>query len=155
MPEKIALREALIAQALAKLPWQVRVAIAVVAIAAGALFVGRPTLSLDVLAMVIGVGAITEGVLALWHTPASVRWRLITATAWITVGIIVLQAQWLTVLALTVLVGIGLVAVGAYRIYRAVRSDEALDEKIASITIAVARSRPGRAKSGSTPRSKR
>ncbi|GAA2534155.1 hypothetical protein GCM10009860_12950 [Microbacterium mitrae] len=138
MPEKIALREALIAQALAKLPWQVRVAIAAVAIVAGVLIIGRPTLSLDVLAMVIGVGAITEGVLALWHTPASVRWRLITATAWITVGIIVLQAQWLTVLALTVLVGIGLVAVGAYRIYRAVRSDEALDEKIASITIAVA-----------------
>ena len=138
MPSKIALREALIAQALAKLPWQVRAAIAAVAIAAGGLIIGRPTLSLDILAMVIGLGAITEGVLALWHTAATVRWRIITATIWITVGIIVLQAQWLTVLALTVLVGIGLVSLGGYRVWLMARSDRPLDEKIAGITIAIA-----------------
>lgn len=138
MPEKIALREALIAQALAKLPWQVRVAIACVAIAAGGLLIGRPTLSLDVLAIVIGVGAITEGTLALWHTAASVRWRIVTATIWISVGIVVLQAQWLTVLALTVLVGIGLVALGGYRIWVMAHGDRPLDERIAGTTIAVA-----------------
>ena len=138
MPSKIALREALIAQALAKLPWQVRAAIAAVAIAAGGLIIGRPTLSLDILAIVIGLGAITEGVLALWHTAATVRWRIITATIWITVGIIVLQAQWLTVLALTVLVGIGLVSLGGYRVWLMARSDRPLDEKIAGITIAIA-----------------
>lgn len=138
MPEKIALREALIAQALARLPWQVRVLIAAAAIAMGGVIIGRPTLSLDVLAIVIGVGAITEGVLALWHTAASVRWRIITATIWISVGIVVLQAQWLTVLALTILVGVGLVSLGGYRGWRAWHSDGALDEKIAGMTIAVA-----------------
>src|SRR4051794_14884221 len=97
----IAWREALIARSFARLPWQIRLAIAVVALTAGIIVIARPTLSLDVLATIIGIGTIIEGVLALWVTTASVRWRMVTASLWITVGVIVLWAPWLTVLALT------------------------------------------------------
>lgn len=138
MPDKIALREALVAQTLAKLPWYVRLLFAVAAVTAGIIVIARPTMSLDLLARLIGIVAILEGLLAPWVTTASVRWRVVVSAVWITVGVIVLSAQWLTVLALTLLVGTALIGMGIYRIVVAIRTRQTLDGKIASITIGVA-----------------
>lgn len=138
VPDKIALREALVAQTLAKLPWYVRLLFAVAAVTAGIIVIARPTMSLDLLARLIGIVAILEGLLAPWVTTASVRWRVVVSAVWITVGVIVLSAQWLTVLALTLLVGTALIGMGIYRIVVAIRTRQTLDGKIASITIGVA-----------------
>ena len=72
-----------------------RFALGLAAVIAGVVVIARPTSSLDLLAVLVGVGAIIEGLLAWWETAASPRWRKITMTLWIGVGAVLLITPWL------------------------------------------------------------
>lgn len=135
---KVSLKNALIVRWLISGPRPVRFALGLAAVTAGVLVVARPTTSLDLLATLAGIGAIIEGLLAGWEAAASKRWRIITMSVWISAGVFLLLAPWLTVLALTVAVGLGLGAVGLSRIVLAVRGQRPIDERIVMITFGVA-----------------
>ncbi|WP_040163311.1 lipase family protein [Microbacterium gorillae] len=122
-------------------PRPLRIGIGVAAIIGGLLVIVRPTTSLDLLAVLIGIGAILEGVLALWETAASRRWRIITAILWVATGVVLLTIPWLTVWVLIVVVSLGLIVVGVARIMQAFRQrgrPRSLDERISSATLGVA-----------------
>lgn len=132
------MRNALVVRRLVNAPTAIRFGVGLTAVVAGVLVIFRPTASLDLLALLIGLGALLEGALALWETAASVRWRIITAILWVSAGVVLTLSPWLTVGALIFVVSIGMAAVGVTRIVRAFRSDLTLDARIASITFGVA-----------------
>lgn len=131
-------RNALIAQRLERAPRPLRFGVGVAAVIAGVLVLARPSLSLDLLATLVGIGALLEGVLALWEFEASPRWRHITAALWGIAGIVLLLAQWLTVWVLMVFICVGLLAVGVTRIVRAFRGKRPIDERLATATFGIA-----------------
>lgn len=119
-------------------PRPLRFALGLAAVVAGALVIARPTTSLDLLAVLVGVGAIIEGLLAAWETAASKRWRTITMAIWIALGTAILLTPWLTVVALTYVVALGLGTVGVSRIVLAVRRPHTLDARIVLIAFGIA-----------------
>ncbi len=135
---RLHVRNALIARRLVDAPVAIRFGVGVAAVIAGILVIFRPTASLDLLALLIGLGAIIEGALALWETAATQRWRIITASLWGTAGVVLTLLPWLTVGALIFVVSFGLGIVGVTRIVRAFRSDTTLDARVASATFGVA-----------------
>src|SRR4051794_16487785 len=95
-------------------PAWLRLAVALIALALGAVTVFRPTPSLGVLAFVIGAGAAVHGVLELVshesegdRKPAK-RIRYVLGVAWILLGVFILVWPGLTVRLLVVVVAAAL-----------------------------------------------
>ena len=138
MVSNVSFRNALIVRWLTGGPRPMRFALGFAAVAAGVLVIARPTASLDLLAALVGVGAIIEGLLAFWETAASRRWRIITMLLWIGPGVMLLLTPWLTVLALTYAVALGLGAIGVSRIVIAYRRPHTADARVVLVALGAA-----------------
>ena len=157
-PTRLVRRLALV-RALARMPVWVRVVLALISIALGAVIVVRPTAALDVLALLIGAGMVLTGTLELagrialerttaegesgeeghpaprigsrawWRQPG--RWRLALPIGWIVLGAFVLAWPGLTVRAVAVITGVLLLVYGASGLGSALLENRRIDERIA------------------------
>lgn len=118
-------------------PRWARLALASVALILGIVVMTRPTVSLGVLALLIGAGAVLVGVLDLADAARRPdedslrRTSAVLAVLWIAAGLFVLVFPGLTVRLVAVLVGIGLILSGAVGVVRAFRRGRTADERIA------------------------
>jgi uncharacterized membrane protein HdeD (DUF308 family)/alpha-beta hydrolase superfamily lysophospholipase len=104
---------AMMDRVLARLPRPVVAIVAVVCVAGGVVLTVRPFTSVEVLVLLVGINAVLTGVLMLADRDAepSTR-RLVVGGAWVLLGVGVLAWPGLSVAALAVVVGVGLVVNG-------------------------------------------
>ncbi|MDI2098186.1 lipase family protein [Ruicaihuangia caeni] len=115
------------------------------AVVLGAYLITRPTTSLDVLAIAVGVGFVLQGVIVLDSEdegPPPRRWesraRVAVAVLWVSAGVFVLLFLGLTVRLLAEVIAIALVANGILQLIGAFRRSLALDARIAAIAFGAA-----------------
>lgn len=117
------------------------------AVLLGAVIVSRPTTSLDVLALLIGVGLVVSGVIDLTTRaepagdPAATgpsRWQVFRACLWVVAGILVLVLPGMTVRLVAVIVGVGLIASGVLSVGSGLRRGLPLDARVAALTLGAA-----------------
>lgn len=120
----------------ARLPSWLRIAIAIVAIALGAVIIIRPTTALNVLAVLLGGGMILTGVLELTGRADDAehpRWRALTGIGWLVGGTFVLLWPALTVRAVGALVGVLLIVNGVLGVVAAFQRGRGWDARIADV----------------------
>lgn len=128
----------------ARLPRWVRALIGVVSIVVGAVILTRPTTSLGVLAILIGVGLILSGILELAgggepdDGERMPRWRLVTAILWIAAGVFVLVFPGLTVRTVAAVVAVALLVNGALSLLAAFRRGATWDARVSAALLGVA-----------------
>lgn len=124
-----------------RLPRGVWGSIGVIALVLGIVLIVRPTTSLGTLALLIGVACIVNGVLGLLGggTAAGARsWQIAATVAWVVAGMFVLTWPGLTVRALAVVIGIGLLANGIGEVVAGVRGSDGADGRIATGVLGLA-----------------
>lgn len=133
-------RNARVGSWLARLPRWVRVVIGVAGVILGAALIVRPTTSLGVLALLIGVGMILTGVQELvgGEHEAAPRWRVLMAVLWIAAGVFVLLWLGLTVRVLALVVAAGLIVNGVFSLLSAFRRGQTPDARVAAALLGVA-----------------
>ena len=128
----------------ARLPRWLRAVIGLASVALGIAIVFRPTTSLGLLAILIGLGLILSGVLELVgggdddddeRTPP---WRIVTAVLWIVGGAFVLFFPGLTVRMVALVVAIALIVNGVLSVISAFRRGRTLDARVAAALLGVA-----------------
>lgn len=128
----------------ARLPRWVRALIGVVSVVVGAVILTRPTTSLGVLAILIGVGLILSGILELAgggepdDGERMPRWRLVTAILWIAAGVFVLVFPGLTVRTVAAVVAVALLVNGALSLLAAFRRGATWDARVSAALLGVA-----------------
>lgn len=122
-----------------RLPRWVRALIGLIALALGAVIIFRPTTSLGVLAILFGAGLILTGILTyVGESENRANWRIIPAVLWTLGGLFVLFWPGLTVRAVALVVGIGLIVNGVLQLIAVFRRGSTLDARIASALLGVA-----------------
>lgn len=126
-----------------RIPWGVRLLLAVATLGLGSAILLRPTTSLGVLALLLGAGLIVHGVTELLpaQDPEPRRWRAARvgmAALWVAAGAFVLVFPGLTVRTLAVIVGVGLLVGGAMALVAGFRRGDGLDERVASAAFGIA-----------------
>lgn len=121
-----------------RLPAPARLLLAVLLIALGGTLLTRPTLSLGLLALLLGAGLVVHGVTDLLDEEDRDPARVGVACAWIAAGVVVLVLPGLTVRLAALVVGIALVLNGVQAVWSAVRRRHSLDARIAELAFGVA-----------------
>lgn len=119
----------------------VRGVLGALAAALGASIVIRPTASLGVLAVLIGLGCVVTGVLELAAArdpQGFARSRMAMVALWVAGGIVVLVAPGLTVRAIAVAVGVGLLINGALQVVSGFSGAISRDARVASVLLGLA-----------------
>lgn len=135
-----------IGQTLAALPRWSRLLTALLTTALGAVILTRPTTSLEVLALLIGIGLIVHGLVELLtgsdqnHTGGRgwVAARLLTAAAGVLAGIFVLTHGGLTVRLLALIAALALIVNGGLTTAAGLRRNLGPDRRIASLAFGLA-----------------
>ncbi|KHK97990.1 hypothetical protein LK09_09120 [Microbacterium mangrovi] len=127
------------------LPRWARAGLALVAILLGIYLISRPTMSLAIMAIVVGAGFLVQGVLVLAvdeeRPPEGAWWRRSRALdggLWITAGLFILLFLGLTVRLLAVVVAVALMATGARQLIGSYRRTQSLDHRIADAAFGIA-----------------
>lgn len=114
-----------------------RLLVAIAAIVLGAVLATRPYTSVSALVALTGATAVLTGLLQfLSSTGRSARLDVVLGAAWVVVGVVILLWPDLSVRALAVVVGVGMVIGGLTRIVGGVRGTR--DERIASVLLGAA-----------------
>lgn len=129
-----------------RLPRWARVALALLAIALGSYLITRPTTSLDILAVAVGVGFVLQGAIVLDSGGDQLRplrrWervvRIAVACLWIATGIFVLAFLGLTVRLLAAVIAVALVVNGILQLLSGIRRALPLDGRIAAFAFGFA-----------------
>lgn len=129
-----------------RLPRWVRLALAALSVGLGAYLMIRPTLTLGLIALLIGAGFVVQGVLVLAGDsdqgsnpgPRWARVRALEGLLWIATGVFVLLFMGLTVRLLAVVIAAGLLVNGVRNLAEAFRRDAGGDARIAAGAFGVA-----------------
>lgn len=110
--------------------------------ALGVAVVSRPTTSLDLLALLIGVGLVLSGVIELLDRDDAAElgapWRAVRAALWLVAGLVVLLWPGLTVRLVALVVGVGLVVGGVLAAAPGVRRRTSADARVAALALGAA-----------------
>ncbi len=124
-----------------RMPRALRGVVAAAAVALGAVLIVRPTMTLGLLALLIGAGLVLAGILELGERDADAdrpRWRALMAMLWLAGGLGVLLLPGLTVRIVALVVGLLLVVGGALSLLAAFRTARTADARVADAAFGVA-----------------
>ena len=120
-------------------PTWARLLVAGVATVLGVVTLVRPTTSLGVLALLIGVALLLQGAVEILRARGSLTWRAaVAAVLWVAAGALVLALPGLTVRGLAVVTGIAVITNGLLHLVSAVRRRVAVEDRLADAAFGVA-----------------
>ncbi|HMR47699.1 MAG TPA: lipase family protein [Arachnia sp.] len=129
-----------------RLPRWLQMALAVLAVLLGGFLMIRPTLSLGVLALLVGAGFVVHGALVLIgdrdEDAEQATWwrrvRMVEGVLWIAAGAFVVAFMGLTVRLLAIVIAAGLIVTGVRSLVEALRRGSSGDTRIASGALGLA-----------------